>query len=108
MIGLNFRHISLGYSKFFSIIYQTCVGWIRYHDVGHRGNSIIAPHTQLERDKVISVGVHIEVKKKAFKINAKIEDVGLNKDKISKPCILLLFFNLSFQSLLALYQLSLP
>ena len=88
MIGLNFRHISLGYSKFFSIIYQTCVGWIRYHDAGHTGNSIIAPHTQLERGKVINVGVHIEVKKKVFKTNAKIEDVGF---KISKPCILLFF-----------------
>ena len=42
----------------------------------------ITPHAQRERGKVIGRGVHIYIyiKKKAFKINAKIEDVGLNED----------------------------
>ena len=30
MTGLKFRHISFVYTKFGSVIYQTCAGWIRY------------------------------------------------------------------------------
>ena len=56
--------------------------YLRFRDVV----SLITPHAQRERGKVIGRGVHIyiyiyiQVKKKAFKINAKIEDVGLNED----------------------------